>query len=117
MSSEPFMRPRILIAILIATLLLAPAATRARSIAEPNDPYYPDQWALTHVGAPCAWDRTIGSPEVTVAVVDSGVDMRHPDLVDRLRTGAPLNPDVMATWYSQGAQGYTDYPALERATA
>lgn len=85
MSSEPFMKRRILIAILFATLLLAPAATRARSIAEPNDPYYPDQWALTHVGAPCAWARTIGSPEVTVAVVDSGVDMQHPDLVDRLR--------------------------------
>ena len=78
------MKRRILIAILFATLL-APAATSARSIAEPNDPYYPDQWALTHVGATCAWARTIGSPDVTVAVVDSGVDMHHPDLIDRLR--------------------------------
>ncbi len=85
MSSEPFMKRRILIAILFATLSLAPAAALARSIAEPNDPYYPDQWALAHVGAPCAWARTIGSPDVTVAVVDSGVDMHHPDLVDRLR--------------------------------
>jgi type VII secretion-associated serine protease mycosin len=85
MSSEPFMKRRILIVIVFATLLLAPAAARARSIAEPNDPYYSDQWALAHVGAPCAWDRTIGSPEVTVAVVDSGVDMNHPDLIDRLR--------------------------------
>ncbi len=80
------MKRRILIAILFATLLLVPAATFARSIAEPNDPYYPDQWALAHVGATCAWARTIGSPDVTVAVVDSGVDMHHPDLVDRLRT-------------------------------
>jgi type VII secretion-associated serine protease mycosin len=71
--------------ILFAALSLAPATTHARSIAEPNDPYYPDQWALAHVGASCAWARTIGSPEVTVAVVDSGVDMGHPDLVDRLR--------------------------------
>ncbi len=38
--------------------------------------------------------------------------LANPDLVERLRTGAPLNPDDMATWYSQGAAGYTDYPAL-----
>jgi N-ethylmaleimide reductase len=39
----------------------------------------------------------------------------NPDLVDRLRIGAPLAPDVMATWYSQGAEGYVDYPELARA--
>lgn len=39
----------------------------------------------------------------------------NPDLVDRLRLGAPLAPDNMATWYSQGPEGYTDYPALARA--
>jgi len=37
----------------------------------------------------------------------------NPDLVARLRTGAPLEPDVMATWYSQGPEGYVDYPVLE----
>jgi len=79
------MKRRILTVILFTTLSLAPAAAFARSIAEPNDPYYPDQWALALVGAPCAWEHTIGSPDVTVAVVDSGVDMHHPDLVDRLR--------------------------------
>ena len=36
----------------------------------------------------------------------------NPDLPERIRAGAPLNPDVMATWYSQGTEGYTDYPAL-----
>ena len=41
----------------------------------------------------------------------------NPDLVGRLRTGAPLQADVMATWYSQGAEGYVDYPALEAAAA
>jgi N-ethylmaleimide reductase len=39
----------------------------------------------------------------------------NPDLVERLRLGAPLAPDNMATWYSQGPEGYTDYPALARA--
>lgn len=39
----------------------------------------------------------------------------NPDLVERLRTRAPLAADEMATWYSQGPEGYTDYPALARA--
>lgn len=38
--------------------------------------------------------------------------LANPDLVERLKAGAPLNPDDMATWYSQGPQGYTDYPAM-----
>jgi N-ethylmaleimide reductase len=41
----------------------------------------------------------------------------NPDLVDRLRSGAELAPDVMALWYSQGPEGYIDYPALEPAAA
>lgn len=36
----------------------------------------------------------------------------NPDLPQRLREGAPLNKDVQATWYSQGPEGYVDYPAL-----
>jgi 2,4-dienoyl-CoA reductase-like NADH-dependent reductase (Old Yellow Enzyme family) len=39
----------------------------------------------------------------------------NPDLVERLRIGAPLAPDDMAGWYSQGPEGYIDYPALARA--
>jgi 2,4-dienoyl-CoA reductase-like NADH-dependent reductase (Old Yellow Enzyme family) len=43
----------------------------------------------------------------------------HPDLVDRLRAGAPLSQPQAETLYSQGAEGYTDYPTLaeERAAA
>jgi 2,4-dienoyl-CoA reductase-like NADH-dependent reductase (Old Yellow Enzyme family) len=41
----------------------------------------------------------------------------NPDLVERLRTGAPLEPDVMATWYAQGPQGYIDYPEFRREAA
>ena len=36
----------------------------------------------------------------------------NPDLVERLRTGAPLNAPDKATFYGGGAEGYTDYPAL-----
>jgi len=35
----------------------------------------------------------------------------NPDLVARLKQGVALAPDVQATWYSQGPEGYTDYPA------
>ena len=36
----------------------------------------------------------------------------NPDLVERLRTGAPLNAPEVATFYGGGEQGYTDYPTL-----
>lgn len=38
--------------------------------------------------------------------------LANPDLVTRLKHGAPLNKDRMETYYSQQEQGYTDYPAL-----
>jgi N-ethylmaleimide reductase len=38
--------------------------------------------------------------------------LANPDLVERLRTGAELNPPDMATFYSGGPKGYTDYPGL-----
>ena len=41
----------------------------------------------------------------------------NPDLPERLRTGAPLSKDDAKTWYSQGPEGYIDYPALETANA
>jgi N-ethylmaleimide reductase len=36
----------------------------------------------------------------------------NPDLVERLRKEAPLNPPDKATFYGGGAKGYTDYPAM-----
>jgi len=38
--------------------------------------------------------------------------LANPDLVARMRKEAPLNPPDMATFYTPGAKGYTDYPAL-----
>jgi len=44
--------------------------------------------------------------------------LANPDLVERLREGAPLNPiQDMTTWYGPGEKGYTDYPTLEQAKA
>ena len=48
----------------------------------------PAQWSLPTIGAPSGWDLTTGgAPGVRIAVIDSGVDLTHPDLVPNL-TGA-----------------------------
>jgi hypothetical protein len=41
--------------------------------------------------------------------------LANPDLVERLRQDAPLNTADIATFYSQGPEGYVDYPALAEA--
>ncbi|HAP47096.1 MAG TPA: alkene reductase [Afipia sp.] len=41
----------------------------------------------------------------------------NPDLVERLKLGAPLNDFDKATFYGGGAKGYTDYPVLGRQAA
>lgn len=46
----------------------------------PNDPSYSQQWGLSKIGAPTAWDSTTGSSGVVVAVVDTGVNYNHEDL-------------------------------------
>ena len=54
------------------------------------------------------------------AAVEQGADIvafgrpyiANPDLVERLRAGAPLNTPDRATFYGGGAAGYTDYPAM-----
>jgi N-ethylmaleimide reductase len=38
--------------------------------------------------------------------------LANPDLVTRLRQGAPQNPPDFGTFYTPGPQGYTDYPTL-----
>lgn len=54
--------------------------------AAPNDPEYANQWWLPAMGDRSMW--AVGTGEgVTVAVIDSGVDMTHPDLVANLLAG------------------------------
>lgn len=43
--------------------------------------------------------------------------LANPDLPERLRTGAALNPADPATFYGGDEHGYTDYPSLELAIA
>jgi hypothetical protein len=58
----------------------------------PDDPLYYGQWNLPQIEAPAAWDITTGSGKVVIAFVDSGVDLVHPELKDKIWT----NPDEMA---------------------
>lgn len=53
----------------------------------PNDSRYSEEWGMPAIKAPAAWDRTTGSSSVIVAVIDTGVDLTHPDLVGNLIPG------------------------------
>ncbi|WP_022673312.1 alkene reductase [Novosphingopyxis baekryungensis] len=43
--------------------------------------------------------------------------LANPDLVERFRLGAALNDSEIRTWYSQGPEGYIDYPTLAEEKA
>jgi subtilisin family serine protease len=53
----------------------------------PNDTDWPQQWGLRRIGLPAAWDVTRGRSSITVAVLDTGVDGRTPDLRDAVVPG------------------------------
>ena len=50
----------------------------------PTDPDYGQQWAPPKINAPYAWDTTRGSSSARVAILDSGMDMNHPDLTRKV---------------------------------
>jgi subtilisin family serine protease len=55
----------------------------ARPVAEaisPKDPLWGNSWSLKKVGAPAAWRVTTGVAQTVVAVLDTGIDLNHPDL-------------------------------------
>ena len=54
----------------------------------PNDSDYGSLWGLSAISMPSAWDISTGSREVVVAVIDTGMDMDHPDLAANLWTNA-----------------------------
>jgi 2,4-dienoyl-CoA reductase-like NADH-dependent reductase (Old Yellow Enzyme family) len=51
------------------------------------------------------------------AVAYGKLFLANPDLPERFARGAALNQPEPATFYAQGTQGYTDYPALQMATS
>jgi len=56
--------------------------------AVPNDPNYPSQTAyLQAMNLPDAWNTTTGNESMIMAIIDSGVQLSHPDLAGRLVPG------------------------------
>jgi subtilisin family serine protease len=55
-----------------------------RASLTPTDPQYGSQWGWPRIEAPAAWDLTTGNGNITVGVIDTGVDLDHPDLVANL---------------------------------
>jgi subtilisin family serine protease len=52
-----------------------------------NDTYYLNEWHLTKIQAPQAWDITTGSTAITIAILDTGVDGTHSDLAANMVAG------------------------------
>ena len=67
-------------AVVFAAVLCLPSAAWAT-----NDPLFPRQWALAQIGAP---DARATARDVLIGVVDTGVDMAHPDLQGKVAASA-----------------------------
>jgi len=74
----------------------------------PNDPSYPVQWNYPVMNLPQAWDYTVGSRSVVVAVIDSGFSTSHPDLSGIFESGYNFidsNTDVSEPLESEDSHG------------
>lgn len=72
------MRTKKIIPLFLIITFLFPLKTSARLL--PDDSFYLRQWYLAKVKADEAWEIVSGAPDITVAVIDAGVDIDHPDL-------------------------------------
>lgn len=77
---------------LTGALALATALALPAGAASTGDPLSPQQWGLDQVRAPAAWATTTGEGTV-IAIVDTGVDLDHPDLAGQLVGGATFTCD------------------------
>ena len=68
----------------------------------PNDPSLGDQWAVDTLNLKKAWDITTGSSNVTVGILDSGINVNSTDMGGRIDFAASrdfrfnINPEDMA---------------------
>ncbi|MBA2960582.1 MULTISPECIES: alkene reductase [Ramlibacter] len=97
-----------------------------RELAERPFDYAALQRAYRAAGGRGAWMVNNGYERgLAEQALDQGADLvafgrsyiANPDLVERLRSGAALNTPDRTTFYGGGAQGYTDYPTLDRQRA
>ena len=99
--------------LLVLVLLAAPGATAAG--ADPNDPFWDQEWGPTLTRASDLWQFTTGDPSIVIAVVDTGLSASpQPDLTHvvpgwNIVSGDTATGDTFGhgTWVSSiiGAQG------------
>jgi serine protease len=73
----------------------------------PNDEFYETQWNLSLMSMEAAWDRSTGH-DVVVAVIDSGVNFDHPELVSQVTTSG--YDFIASTDISGDGDGYDSDP-------
>lgn len=94
------------------------AGAAARATDAPNDSLYAKQIALTALHVPQAWSRSRGAG-VLIAIIDTGVELDHPDLVERIAVNIAERDGVAGidddgNGYIDDVWGYdfTDAPGL-----
>lgn len=88
----------------VAGTILKVADTDISVQATAQDPYYRQQWYLTDLKIPSAWDITTGSG-IAVAIVDTGINQSHPELSPRLW----VNPrEIAGNGRDDDSNGYID---------
>lgn len=76
------------------------------SISEtPDDGYYSQLAGMTKISAPTAWNTTVGSSDIVVAVIDTGVDYNHPDLAANMWVNSG---EIAGNHIDDDANGYVD---------
>jgi len=71
----------------------------------PRDPYYSQQWYLEKIDTSTAWEAGgFGLDEIVVAVLDTGVDIDHPDLMENIWR----NQDEKQDGLDNDGNGYID---------
>lgn len=73
------MRRLLAVAVAVVGLVVVPAGAASAT----DDTYFSRQWGLEQIGAPQAWTRSTGGG-ITIGIVDTGVDVNHPDLVGKI---------------------------------
>lgn len=91
-----------LAALLLTTVGLVGAAGPAWAT---NDSYFSRQWALEQIKAPQAWTRSTGSG-ITIGIVDTGVDLGHPDLAGKIVATADCVGHPCAAGGGQDTHGH-----------
>jgi serine protease len=66
---------------------LSPVLEPSHALVSANDEHFRLQWGLGQIGAQAAWSVSTGKKQV-IAIVDTGVDLSHPDLQAKLVPGA-----------------------------